>query len=812
MKMPGSDHLLVLTRPGRSRTWKLRAAKWPPHPCICVTARRGGGNICEEPSVRPLAPRLLAAAQSAGAPGARLCLAVSFLAVSLIAAATPRAALAGGCPNEQLRAENNSTQLPKCRAYELVTPGDHNAQGNVLGLVGQAVSPDGSAVSVQSITQLPGSPVGGQEQVIARRTSDGWIMAPAEPANDQPENVHALTLGAVGDDFSTVFLGDDADLVTGDQDVNIDDVFAVGTEGEIAWISQGSNGGIGEAPSGSTSNGNSELADAVGGSTPNLSHVVFQTPFGHLMLQDTHEYGDEIYDRVNGTSTNLVGVLPGETVPMCGASLGGEQPSGEGAGDYNSVSTSAETVFFESPDPSRLTLQAECPVGDREPSQLYVRINHETIPLSGSGSEAFYEMATSEGGDVVFRSGATLTPDANVVSGSRDLYEYDVATKTLSDISSEGLADPQGSRVLGVLGDGLSDNGEIIYFAAEGKLTSQAAAGKDNLYVSDDGHLSYIATLGPSDRNDWQGLIQSRDARATTNGLYLLFSSTERLTGYSDAGYAELYRYTLGQTGLTCISCGATETSATGTARVGGEADAAFPPDANMTPDGNTIVFSLAHAVDGEELNGVYEWHEGTTSLIATAGKGVNFVGASTDGSNVFFESYESLVPEDETGGEAEIYDARIDGGFPNSPPSEKQCESNSECRDAGTSLSTLSVASTTPGAIGNLSPAAPSTETALRITGHSAKAISVRTPSAGTLTLSGAGVTAAKKTASKAGSYTLPVTLTKAEHKLLAKRGRLTLSVTVRFVPTLGKTSTATAKLTIKKTKPKAKTKSKKN
>ncbi|MGH2903270.1 MAG: hypothetical protein ACRDK7_06770 [Solirubrobacteraceae bacterium] len=591
-----------------------------------------------------------------------------------------------------------------------------------------AAAPGGDTVVLQALTELPGARVGATEQLISRRFSTGWATTPLDPSNDEPTDVESRALGAAGEAFSTVFLGDNVDLVPTDTDVNIDDVFAVPAEGALAWISQGPDGGVGTAPAAQPGT-STELADQFGGATPTLSHVIFQTPYGKLLTTDTHSYGAGIYDRLDQTSTELVGILPNNTVPTCGASLGGQQPSG-GAGYDNSVSESGTTVFFESPDPVSKTTsierpgQAACPAGDYTPPQLYVRLNdHETLDASVPApsvtdphgeQEARYATATPDGTDVLFTSKGALTSNANTDGDTtEDLYEYTVSTHTLTDISSEGLTDPNGSQVQGVLG--VSDDGTIVCFVAKGKLTAQATDGSDNLYVSDAGQLSYITTLSSFDHADWEGVIQSRGSRLTPDGSHLLFSSTESLTGYSNAGHAELYLYTLNDPTPTCVSCGKPGTTAQGEVQLGGGGSlhSNWGPSTLMTANGGIVFFQSTESLTVGSTVGepnVYEWDEGSDSLIAQGGEyGAKLVGATPSGSDVFFETYESLVPGDTDGGEKDIYDARVDGGLPAPPAPERQCESSSECAGPGTTLSAPTLLSLTQTGTGNLVAAANS-------------------------------------------------------------------------------------------------------
>jgi hypothetical protein len=67
----------------------------------------------------------------------------------------------------------------------------------------------------------------------------------------------------------------------------------------------------------------------------------------------------------------------------------------------------------------------------------------------------------------------------------------------------------------------------------------------------------------------------------------------------------------------------------------------------------------------------VYEWAEGSLGLVSpgTGEAESEFAGASADGATVLFRTTKTLLPSDQDGGEADLYAARLGGGFDESGP-----------------------------------------------------------------------------------------------------------------------------------------------
>ena len=127
-----------------------------------------------------------------------------------------------------------------------------------------------------------------------------------------------------------------------------------------------------------------------------------------------------------------------------------------------------------------------------------------------------------------------------------------------------------------------------------------------------------------------------------------------------------------------------------------------FHPSRLLSEDGNRVYFNSFDALVPGDTNGaqdVYQWeaagsgdctqasasfsprNDGCISLISTGTNAdrAEFVDASPDGSNVFIETSASLDPRDP--GLIDIYDARVNGGFP-LPEPDTACEGDG-CQSA---------------------------------------------------------------------------------------------------------------------------------
>jgi hypothetical protein len=263
----------------------------------------------------------------------------------------------------------------------------------------------------------------------------------------------------------------------------------------------------------------------------------------------------------------------------------------------------------------------------------------------------------------------------------------------------------------------------------------EAQLGKPNLYLYETGEecspgeLDFVATLkaptasGPNDEGAYTSVPVNHRSRVSADGLHVAFMSQAPLTGFdstdAESGKAdsEVFLYDApgalgGGAGgqLRCASCNATGARPTGRDLRGGVGEfwaaAAIPGWENewhagrvLSDEGSRLYFESSESLVSRDTNGaqdVYEWERaadekeclegiggelfiaqsgGCLGLISP-GKGSRdseFLDASASGSDVFFTTVASLVPEDP--GLVDVYDARELGGFPSRKPRVKRCE-----------------------------------------------------------------------------------------------------------------------------------------
>jgi hypothetical protein len=204
--------------------------------------------------------------------------------------------------------------------------------------------------------------------------------------------------------------------------------------------------------------------------------------------------------------------------------------------------------------------------------------------------------------------------------------------------------------------------------------------------------------------------------------------SEHELPGF---GHNEIYRYSSADGSVVCVSCGPGANPATSNAFTGGgfggEGRAgqlwttdSMPEAWLMSSDGSRVFFESEAALTPEVVNAgmlnVYEWEADATGSCAEAAGCIYLIsrgnsasnslllGASEDGSNVFFFTRAQLVPQDRDSS-YDIYDARENGGFP--APSESVACLGDTCQNVPPPVIDPPLATSSPSGTGNLPPAA---------------------------------------------------------------------------------------------------------
>ena len=669
----------------------------------------------------------------------------------------------------------SARSLPDGRGYEMVSPADKNGGDASSALV---AATNGDRLAFNSGSGFAGSlSVSSLNSYVAQRTPSGWTTRSMQPA------IGASNLALAG---AYTFADFSADLAhafvwsrAAADEPSIQNVFTTSIDGGSRWVT---------APTVAVSS----LGDKYySGHSADGSHIVFDSsqPFS----ADTDGSTGQVWEWVDG-HIRLVSVLPDGTPANFSA------VTGSGANGAASISSNFGGTL---PEPTAVSDDGRRIFFGNANSRLFVRedgTRTQEMALSrrtGSVGQvslysAVFAGASSDGSIAYFKSGDQLTDDATLGGG---LYAYDVDSDTLR-FATPGFVDPNGVGLEGVAL--VTQDGGRVYFIATGQLApGQGVSGGHNLYVTDGHSVTFVATLPNS---------LQHPPEATPDGGRLVFSTSDQLTSFDNAGHVEVYMYTLGDGSLSCVSCGPAGQVATGEAALGGEilpAGAVLDVSARthgISDDGSRVFFQTTDGLVPADSNGVqdvYEWHDGTVSLIsAGTGKYESTFWASTpSGSDVFFSTRDTLVGWDGDGGATDIYDARVDGGFPE-PVKPVACEGDGCQPQQTVAPATGTPATGRPGAKSIQETRAPrvfvrpiTTTGRKNVLKTGTLTLVVAVQGAGTVTAGGKAsygdhrvltIESVKWAAKKAGTKSLKVHVPAAALKQARAHHKVTLSITV--------------------------------
>jgi hypothetical protein len=577
--------------------------------------------------------------------------------LALLVVVLPATASAESCLNEEVRAEQGAGRLPDCRAFELVTPEVKADNGNFNGE--PYGFPDGNHVYYDSILPMPGAGSGSLSNVLSTRTASGWVNTSLAPPSIGP-----------GEPIGTQY-----------------------PEGNANFAHQATF-------------------------TGDFSQAFVDSAFDTDPLDQDYAALSPQKSTVDAYRLDLssgawsLASLP-DTGPMT-ASFNGPNLGKDGS-FIAGLSINGGHVFFQTRD--------NLPVAPRTPSEphpsdmLYDRTGGHTYMVGVLPDRTISETCSAVLGDGATDGGfsglpsyGAISPDGtNVVftenggeepcgpsegvylrennastiklagtgylarssdgskvftQGGGEVFEYDVATGVTSTITTEG-------NFVASSADGIR-----VYYLTVGP--------KPGLYLWDKGTSILIPNAGEGFANALGGGVSnSYFAVVTPDGSRLLFLDRANLTGYNNFGLkcangatepgfcSEAYVYNAAAGAVTCVSCNPTGAPPLGEAGLMISSKNTLLPaysEGLISPDGSRVFFETADALVPQDTNGlsdVYEWENGRVYLISsgqgTAGSRLS--GASSTGRDVFITTTDRLAPQDIESA-TQIYDARAGGGF----------------------------------------------------------------------------------------------------------------------------------------------------
>jgi hypothetical protein len=730
---------------------------WPPRRDIEDPVVRSRQRDCEVASAavsRTNAPRVHRRGRGVSVAAA--------LGVTASLVAVAPASAADDCANAAVRAQQlHGSQLPDCRAYELVSPVEKNGRGmfpeRFFSANGDQILVTGPGPLLESLSGLSG-------HIRAERGANGWTATSvAGPTPGRfPSLADSLDLLATNEDLTKVLTRTSYPFDPGDQGafnaqtpLSSRDLYRFGPGGVPDWLSSSV-----DAPDVS-----SQTVDLLGAS-PDLRTAVMQTN-RRLAPEVADESVTHLYVRVDGQPTRLVTVLPDGT-PVTG------RPTSALA----SASADATRVAFET--------------GTAGSRRLYVRLDAD------DPARARTVDPTLQGGVSCANSGLEeLSPD-----GSRVRFTC-FGTPLLPGT-------PSGYYERNLDTGALRDVGRVGTYSTRTDDFSLVVGGFGGVQLSRDGVLETVFPTANAG-------ISEMTAAISPNERYITFEAGQPVGRPEFGSEYQVYRYELATRELRCVSCPTDGSVPSGRGYL--RHPTMTPASVrnarlNQVTDDGRVFFTTSTPLVPDDTNGVndvYVWDDGTPRLLTpgTSRGASELVGATADARTVFVTSYDDLVPQDVDHGLRDVYALRVDGGFlvPEDAPA---------CRDAcqgpiggpapAPPVATVSfVGPVDPVADDDPKPGEVRVSGKRTVRGTSAK-IKVRVPGTGRVKSSGFGLRAVTRSARKAGNVNLPVRLSERSRSALKRRGRLTVRATVRYTPTSGEAQTTRLSVTFKQQKTKKK------